>query len=116
MARKKSSASKTPTRSLRPFLIIAAGVILMVVAILLFVNQANPDQKTEITDVAQIERISLDDAYKTFTEKTAVILDVRSSDAFAVNHIPGAINIPLGELENRINELDPKQWIITYCT
>ena len=43
------------------------------------------------------------------------VLDVRPKDEFALGHVPGAINIPLGELEKRLAELDPDQEIVAYC-
>lgn len=43
------------------------------------------------------------------------VLDVRPADEFAVGHLPGAINIPLSELEARLAELDPNQEIVAYC-
>lgn len=43
------------------------------------------------------------------------IIDVRNTDEFAVNHIPGAVNIPLSELENRSKELSIQTIIITVC-
>ena len=48
--------------------------------------------------------------------KNATIVDVRTPDEFAGQHIPGAINIPLDEVAQRINELKelPKP-IIAYC-
>jgi rhodanese-related sulfurtransferase len=45
----------------------------------------------------------------------AIALDVRPEDEFALGHVPGAINIPLGELEQRLAELDPDQEIVAYC-
>jgi rhodanese-related sulfurtransferase/TusA-related sulfurtransferase len=36
----------------------------------------------------------------------AVILDVREPAEYAFSHIPGAISIPLGELEKRMSELN----------
>ena len=45
----------------------------------------------------------------------AIALDVRPQDEFALGHLPGAINIPLGELERRLAELDPGQEIVAYC-
>lgn len=43
------------------------------------------------------------------------VLDVRPSDEFAMGHLPGAVNIPLAELETRLAELDPRQEIVAYC-
>jgi rhodanese-related sulfurtransferase len=43
------------------------------------------------------------------------VLDVRPPDEFALGHVPGAVNIPLCELEARLAELDPAQEIIAYC-
>ena len=43
------------------------------------------------------------------------VLDVRPSDEYALGHLPGAINIPLAELEARLGEIDPAQEIVAYC-
>ncbi|KMY48694.1 sulfurtransferase TusA family protein [Peribacillus loiseleuriae] len=44
-----------------------------------------------------------------------VVLDVREAAEFAFNHIPNAISIPLGELENRLNELKKEDEIFVIC-
>ena len=43
------------------------------------------------------------------------IIDVRSPEEFGEKHIPGAINIPLGELESSSIELSKQAMIITVC-
>ena len=43
------------------------------------------------------------------------ILDVREPAEYAFNRIPGAFSIPLGELENRLNELNPEDNIHIIC-
>ena len=43
------------------------------------------------------------------------VLDVRPEDEFALGHLPGAINIPLSELEGRLAELDRQQDVVAYC-
>jgi ArsR family transcriptional regulator len=43
------------------------------------------------------------------------VLDVRPVDEFAAGHLPGAVNIPLIELETRMAELDPAHEIVAYC-
>lgn len=43
------------------------------------------------------------------------IIDVRSPAEFAEKHIPGAVNIPLTELESHFKELSNDAIIITVC-
>jgi rhodanese-related sulfurtransferase len=43
------------------------------------------------------------------------IIDVREVDEVAAGKIPGAINIPLGLLEFRMNELDKNKEYILVC-
>ncbi|PKH10709.1 sulfurtransferase TusA family protein [Planomicrobium sp. MB-3u-38] len=44
-----------------------------------------------------------------------VVLDVREPAEYAFGHIEGAISIPLGELENRAEELDAEKEVIVIC-
>lgn len=43
------------------------------------------------------------------------VLDVRPEDEFALGHVPGAINIPFGQLEKRLADIAPDQTIVAYC-
>jgi len=43
------------------------------------------------------------------------VLDVRPEDEFALGHLPGAVNIPLGELKRRLADLNPDHEIVAYC-
>lgn len=36
----------------------------------------------------------------------AAVIDVRESDEYAAGHVPGAVNIPMGRLTARLDELD----------
>jgi phage shock protein E len=46
----------------------------------------------------------------------ATLLDVRTCEEFAVEHVPGALNIPLQELSRRQSELGDKSApIVVYC-
>lgn len=50
------------------------------------------------------------------TSKTPTIVDVRTPEEYAVEHFPDAINIPLDQLSQRINEFkEMPQPIIAYC-
>lgn len=68
------------------------------------------------TSVEQIRRVSLANARAAWVNGNAVFLDVRSEQDYERGHIPGAVSIPLEELTARMNELNPEDWIITYCT
>lgn len=46
---------------------------------------------------------------------TAVILDVRPRAEFEHGHLPGAISVPIEELETRLPELPRDRPIVTYC-
>jgi rhodanese-related sulfurtransferase/biotin operon repressor len=43
------------------------------------------------------------------------VLDVRPADEFALGHVPGALNVPLSELDARLATLDPEKDIVAYC-
>ncbi len=43
------------------------------------------------------------------------VLDVRPAEEYAAGHVPGAINVPLSELENYLKKLDTQQEIVAYC-
>lgn len=47
---------------------------------------------------------------------TASIVDVRTPNEFGQGHYPGAVNIPLNELRQRLHEFkEMKQPIVVYC-
>ncbi|MEW5707335.1 MAG: metalloregulator ArsR/SmtB family transcription factor [Pseudomonadota bacterium] len=43
------------------------------------------------------------------------VLDVRPPEEYAAGHLPGAINIPLAELEGRLSKLPRDREIVAYC-
>ena len=47
--------------------------------------------------------------------KVLNIIDVRETDEVAQGKIPGAVNIPLGLIEFRMNELDKKKEYVMVC-
>ena len=44
-----------------------------------------------------------------------VVLDVRPSEEYSAGHLPGAVNIPIHELEKRLKELPKRIEVIAYC-
>jgi len=44
-----------------------------------------------------------------------VVLDVRPAEEYSAGHLPGAVNIPIHELQKRLKELPKRKEIIAYC-
>ena len=65
-----------------------------------------PDALDPVSAAELLERMRADDV---------VVLDVRPEDEYVSAHIPGAISIPVGELERRLSELPPAKEIVAYC-
>lgn len=62
-----------------------------------------------------MEAVSREELLDRVRDGLVTVLDVRSADEFAAGHVPGALNIPLHELEQRIAEFNPDQDIVAYC-
>ncbi len=78
---------------------------------------------TEIQDVAKnyykgregMEPSDYDSLVKRINEGTVIVLDVRPVDEYKAGHIPGAIPMPLKELNQRLADLPKGQEIVAYC-
>ena len=77
---------------------------------------ASPTAEQGILTVENVQRTTLSDAKAAYDGKKAIFLDVRTSESYARNHVPGAISIPEAQINERMNELNPNQWIIAYCS
>ena len=62
-----------------------------------------------------MEPVSREELVERARDGLVTVLDVRPADEFAIGHLPGAVNIPLNELEARVDELDPGSEIVAYC-
>lgn len=65
-------------------------------------------------ETARAELIEANAARKLIAER-ALLLDVREPSEFNEAHIPGALHIPLGELNERAAEIPRDRSIVTYC-
>ena len=68
--------------------------------------------------VDEIRRLRPDEIKATLDRDSKgeyLLLDVRQPEEYQAGHIPGAMLMPLGELEARQGELDRDKRIITYC-
>lgn len=62
-----------------------------------------------------LEPVSRADLLARLEDGLVTVLDVRPEDEFALGHLPSAINIPLGELGRRLNELPEDREVVAYC-
>ena len=62
------------------------------------------------------ESVSIPSMQGLFAEgRHALLIDVRSASEFATGHIPGAIHVPLEQVESRVGDLETKLPLILIC-
>lgn len=71
--------------------------------------------RTYLTVKDELEPVPRTELLARVQRGLVTVLDVRPPEEYASGHIPGAINIPLKELEQRLKELPPDQQIVAYC-
>jgi len=59
-------------------------------------------------------------SYKDFgqelqSQKNPILIDVREAGEFNIDSIPGAINIPLSQLKNKVSEIPKDKNVYLYC-
>jgi ArsR family transcriptional regulator len=62
-----------------------------------------------------LEPISRDELLARMGHDGVTLLDVRPEDEFAMGHLPGAMNIPLADLEQQLRRLPRDKQIVAYC-
>ncbi|NYT25825.1 metalloregulator ArsR/SmtB family transcription factor [Alcaligenaceae bacterium] len=62
-----------------------------------------------------MEWVSIRDLLSRMDAGTVVLLDVRPDDEFVQGHLPGALNIPIEQLEQRMSELSENADVVAYC-
>ena len=71
--------------------------------------------RTYLTVKDQLEPIPRSELLERVRKDLVTVIDVRPPEEYAAGHVPGAINIPIKELEQRIKELPHDQDIVAYC-
>ena len=62
-----------------------------------------------------LEPLTRDELIARQAHGDVVVLDVRPADEFAAGHIPGALSIPLDELDEQLGRLPRELTIVAYC-
>jgi len=63
----------------------------------------------------ELEAVPAKEVLERARQGLVTVLDVRPPEEFAAGHLPGAVNIPVHELEKRIKELPRRREVIAYC-
>ena len=63
----------------------------------------------------ELEPVTRDELLARADDGTMLVLDVRPTEEYEAGHIPGAMSVPLGELESRLAALPPETEIVAYC-
>lgn len=90
------TAEESPPRSRTPRVLAGAVLALVVIALAAGALLLGPSEG----ELAQIQ--------SALKEQNAQVIDVRSPGEFAGGHLAGAINIPVGELGDRLAEVGAK--------
>lgn len=70
---------------------------------------------TYLTVKDKLEPVPRADLLERARDGLVTVMDVRPPEEYAAGHIPGAVNIPLKDLEKWIKKLDKNQEIVAYC-
>ncbi|MFA5043765.1 MAG: metalloregulator ArsR/SmtB family transcription factor [Kiritimatiellia bacterium] len=81
------------------------------------------ERLAEIKDIARrylegkqgMEAVDRKQLLKRAREGTVTMLDVRPKEEYMAGHIPGAVSIPLNELQKRLEDLPRHREIAAYC-
>jgi len=70
---------------------------------------------TYLTIKDELEPIPREELLSRVKDGLVTVLDVRPPEEYQAGHVPGAINVPLSDLESHLNQLDAKQEVVAYC-
>lgn len=62
-----------------------------------------------------MEPVEGDELLRRVRAGEVTVLDVRPAEEYRAGHIPGALSIPVGELQSRLKELPKARDIVAYC-
>ena len=71
--------------------------------------------RTYLDHKDDMEPVTADELVKRARSAQVTVLDVRPVEEFAAGHLPGAINIPIGQLAKRLAELPRGKEVVAYC-
>ncbi len=71
--------------------------------------------QTYLTAKDALEPLARSELLERVRDGLVTVLDVRPPEEYAAGHLPGAVNVPLAQLEEQLDELDPRHEVVAYC-
>lgn len=71
--------------------------------------------RTYFTARDELEPVGREELIERVQAGTVLVLDVRPATEYRAGHIPGAVSLPVGDIQRRIDELPPGTEIVAYC-
>ncbi len=71
--------------------------------------------RTYLAQKDELEPVPANELLGRARKGLVTVLDVRPPEEYAAGHLPGAVNIPIHELEKRLKELPKRREIVAYC-
>lgn len=62
-----------------------------------------------------VDTITREELKELLEKEDVIVVDVRLPEFYARERIPGAINIPLEELDKNLDRLDREKLVVVYC-
>ncbi len=99
---------------------LAGDAVVGLLAALGGVGEADVAEVERIVRLYLVEKDSLEpvparELLERARKGLVTVLDVRPPEEFAAGHLPGAVNIPVHELEKRLGELPKRKEVVAYC-
>ncbi len=105
----KKMVSKKNSKQRNQTLWIIALALIIIIGAFFVINQ-----KTPVTTAPMGLEISVEETHDYYLSQ-GYILDVRQPEEYESGHIPGSTLIPLGELPDRLDELQGDEPIVVVC-
>jgi len=85
----------------------------------LFAEQQMVDLKVRTASLTEARtsagKVDLHALQDLFVDGRVKVLDVRPAEEYQAGHLPGALSIPLDQLDARIAEVPPGEAVVVYC-
>lgn len=80
-------------------------------------NVAEVDKlvQTYLASKDSLEPVTVQDLAERMRSGLVTVIDVRPPEEYAAGHLSGAINVPLAELETRLDQMPPDREVVAYC-